>query len=104
MDRKAKRKQYNLPPSDRSAADVLGPWVETEGPDTGLVQRCRRNWTVPAKELSNGMLATFIRQDIAPTIMIPEARKRIAAGFHDDSELFDDELAQVVSRATRSAD
>jgi hypothetical protein len=79
---------------------VEGPWAETDF-DSGLVQRCRLNWSVPAKELSNGVLAMFIRQRIASTVMVPEAEGRIAAGFHDDTELYDDELAQAVADAKR---
>jgi hypothetical protein len=54
-------------------------------------------------ELTNDLLATYLRQKIALSLVVPEARKRIAAGFVDDTELYDDELAEALKEATRPA-
>lgn len=80
----------------RSVADVDGPWVDP-GFESGLIARCRSNWSVPVNELSNRVLATFIRQRIALSLVLPEARYRIEAGFTDDTELYDGELAAAVA-------
>jgi hypothetical protein len=86
----------------RSAADVDGPWIDMPGPETGLVLRCKKHWTIPIVELSNEMLATFLRQRIALALVIPEARKRIDAGFEDGSELYDGELAKALERTSQT--
>jgi len=44
----------------QSAVDVEGAWVEAEF-ESSLIQRCGNNWTVPVANLSNYVLATFIR-------------------------------------------
>jgi hypothetical protein len=84
----------------RSAADAEGPWIDTPGPDTGLVLRFKKHWNVPIIELSNAMLATFLRQRIALALVIPEARKRIESGIEDGSKLYDGELAESLERAS----
>ena len=48
-------------------------------------------------ELTNEALATFLRQRIALQLVVPEALKRLEAGFDDDSELFEGELANALS-------
>jgi hypothetical protein len=87
----------------RSIADVEGPWVDPEF-ESGLIARCRQNWTIPVSQLSNQVLATFIRQEIGLPIVIPEAQRRVDAGFYDDSELYDGELAAALGqcRGTKS--
>jgi len=82
----------------RCVADFVGPWTQPDH-DSSLIARCRGNWSTPLGELSNYGLATFIRQRIAWDIALPEARRRIAAGFLDDTELCDDELFVAVSEA-----
>jgi hypothetical protein len=67
----------------RSVADVEGPWVDP-GFGSGLIERCKRYWSVPASELPNAVLAMFLRQRFALQIIIPEARKRLEAGIDDD--------------------
>ena len=83
----------------RAVEDVDGPWRETPGPDTGLVQRCRKYWAVPVEELPNQALATYLRQNIAVSLIAREARRRIDANYHDDSELYDEELANALRLA-----
>ena len=80
-------------------ADVEGPWVEPNF-ESGLIDRCRRGWNTPVTELTNELLATYLRQKIALSLVVPEARKRIAQKFTDDSELYDDELANALKSAT----
>jgi hypothetical protein len=85
----------------RSAADVEGPWVEP-GLESGLILRCKRDWRVPIPELTNEILATFLRQRIALALVVPEARRRLAAGLDDDSELYDGELASALNQVTEA--
>jgi hypothetical protein len=49
--------------------------------------------------VSNHVLATFIRQRLALGLVVPEARRRIAAGFVDGTELYADELSVAASEA-----
>jgi hypothetical protein len=86
----------------RCVADIVGPWRQPDF-ESSLIARCRENWLIPAGELSNYVLATFIRQRIAWDITLPEARRRIATGFLDDTELCDDELFVAVSEALMSS-
>jgi len=83
------------PPDEKSAADILGLWVDPDF-ESGLIERCRQYWTTPIVQLPNQMLATFLRQGIAVAFVAPEARRRIESGVHDDSELYDDELANAL--------
>jgi hypothetical protein len=82
----------------RCIADIVGPWIEPDF-ESSLIIRCRDNWLTPLGEMSNYTLATFIRQQLAWEITVPEARRRIAVGFLDDTELYDDELFIAVSEA-----
>jgi len=82
----------------RCIADVVGPWAEPDF-ESSLIARCRDNWLVPLGQMSNYALAMFIRQGFAWEITLPEARRRIAIGFIDDTELYDDELFVAVSEA-----
>jgi len=84
--------------TSRSVADIVGPWEETDW-DSGLVARCRQSWNTPVAELSNEMLATFLRQDIAVEEVLREATKRIATGFYDDTEIYQGELAAAAQEA-----
>lgn len=82
----------------KSVADIVGPWVD---PDfvTNLIERCRDAWNVPIGDLSNEMLATFLRQDIATDLIIEGAARRLEAGFDDDSEMYEGELVENVQEA-----
>ncbi|MCS4309662.1 hypothetical protein M2404_004039 [Rheinheimera pacifica] len=79
----------------RSIADIEGPWVE-QSFSSGLILRCKENWHVPVSELSNYALATFVRQRFGLIICIPEANRRIAIGYTDDTEMYDEELEHAV--------
>lgn len=81
-----------------SVADVQGPWVDP-GFESSLIARCCAHWSVPVSEVSNYMLATFIRQRIALGLVVPKAKRRIAAGIVDGTELYDEELSVAVSEA-----
>jgi hypothetical protein len=82
----------------RTVEDVEGPWDDADV-ESGLIDRCRRSWTVPVEQLSNAALAMFLRQRIAVPLIAPEARRRIRDGIHDDSEQDDDELADALKAA-----
>ena len=83
---------------NRSVADLEGPWVEPEL-NSSLISRCRSNWSIPVSEISNYVLATFIRQRKALLLVLPEAKRRLAAEFVDGTELYDEELHVAVSDA-----
>jgi hypothetical protein len=80
----------------RTVEDIEGAWVDS-GWASGLIERCRENWAVPVMQLSNQMLATFIRQKIALSLVVPEAKRRIAEKIDDGSEFFDGELAKAIA-------
>ena len=83
-----------------TVADVEGPWLEPNFV-SDLIQRCKLHWNTPVSELTNELLATFLRQEIALSLLIPEAKKRVAANFIDDSELYEEELAVALSTAEK---
>ena len=82
----------------RSIADIEGPWADPDF-ESGLINRCRRNWNTPVSELSNKVLATFLRQRFGLEIAIPDAHRRITSGYDDDSELYEGELAAALRDA-----
>ena len=84
--------------TSRNVADVVGPWID---PDfvSGLIERLRRSWNVPISELSDEMLASFLRQEIATAFILPEARNRLEAVISDNSELYDGELRAAYQAA-----
>lgn len=47
--------------------------------------------------ISNYVLATFICQRIALSIVVPEAQRRIVAGIEDGTEILDDERLIAIS-------
>jgi hypothetical protein len=79
----------------RTVADVVGPWLEPDF-NSSLIERCRNNWSTPVGELTNYVLATFIRQKIALSLVVPEAQRRIASGYTDETEILDDELTIAI--------
>jgi hypothetical protein len=60
------------------------------------------SWSTPINDLSNEMLATFLRQKIATEDVLDVASRRLEAGFDDGSELYDGELANAVADCRRS--
>jgi hypothetical protein len=79
-----------------SLADIEGAWVEPQFASS-LIQRCRDNWAVPVSNLSNYVLATFIRQRIGLRLVVPEAKRRLESDFLDGSEMYDEELSDAIS-------
>jgi hypothetical protein len=87
-------------PSDHvSIADLLGPWVPQEY-DSGLIERCRKAWDKPLRELSREELATFLRQRIAVEHLLPIAKLRISEGMDDDTEMYEGELKEAILSAS----
>jgi hypothetical protein len=82
----------------RSVSDIVGEWVDSNW-ESSLIVRCRKSWTVPISELSNEMLATFLRQQIATNEILSEAQRRLVVKFVDESEIYDGELAAAVREA-----
>lgn len=82
-----------------TVADVEGPWVEPRF-RSGLIARCKRGWNTPVVELTDELLATYLRQKIGLSLVIPEARRRLAERRADDTELYDQELAEALKSAT----
>jgi hypothetical protein len=91
-------------PTKQSAtiADVEGPWVDPNY-DSGLIQRCKQGWNTPIDQLTNELIATYLRQKIALSLVVPEATKRLAAKFTDGTELYDEELENALKSATGEA-
>jgi len=91
-------------PLSRSStvADVEGPWADPDF-DSGLIDRCRRGWNTPVAELTNELLATYLRQKIALSLVVPEAEKRIADNYVDDTEMYDEELVNALKSAKGEA-
>lgn len=85
-----------------TAADIHGPWTDP-GWESGLTARLRELWHVPIADLPDAGLALFLRQQVAVGPALAEARRRLAAGVPDGSELYDGELAAAVEQADRSA-
>jgi len=74
---------------------LKGPGVDP-GFESGLINRVRRSWDKPMKELTNEELATFLRQKIAVDHILPIAKERIETNYDDDSELYEGELLAAV--------
>ncbi|MBX3414233.1 MAG: hypothetical protein KF708_16215 [Pirellulales bacterium] len=91
--------QYQ-PPTQKSVADIAGPWVDPDF-ESGLIQRCRRYWSTPIGELPNQMLATYLRQSIAVGPVAEEARRRLEHQLDDQTELYDGELRAALDNAER---
>lgn len=81
---------------ERSVADVAGPWGDSTS-ESSLLQRCRDNWTTPVSELSNHVLATFVRQAVALELVVPEAQRRVEMNYLDGTELYDEEQAAALA-------
>jgi hypothetical protein len=86
--------------TQKSVGDIVGPWIDPDF-NSGLIERCRRSWNTPISDLSNEMLATFLRQRIATEVIAREAQRRLDAGYDDDSELYEGELAVAVQEASK---
>jgi hypothetical protein len=79
-----------------SVSYFVGKWVDSDF-DSGLIQRCKEAWDKPISELTNEELATFLRQNIAVSQILPEAVKRLEINYDDDSEFYDGELKRIVA-------
>lgn len=89
-----------MPPKQpATVADIEGPWIDPNL-DSGLIQRCKRGWNTPISELTNELLATYLRQKLALSVVVPEARRRVAGKFCDGTELYDEELENALNGAT----
>jgi hypothetical protein len=85
-----------------SIADILGQWVEPAW-NSSLIERCRNAWNKPLRELTNGELATLLRQRLAVEHILPVASKRMLDGFDDETELYDGELESAIEYARQAA-
>jgi hypothetical protein len=81
-----------------TVADVEGPWVDSHF-ESGLIERCKQGWNTPVAQLTNQLLATYLRQKIGLSLVVPEARQRLAEGISDGTELYDEELASAMNSA-----
>ena len=81
-----------------SIKDIEGEWVDPDF-NSSLIERCRENWSKPINELSNYVLATFLRQKLGLSITISEAKKRIEVNYIDGTELYDEELENALEIA-----
>lgn len=81
-------------------AEILGPWRQTDF-KSGLIERCRKAWDKPLDVLSNLELATLLQQDLAVDHVIPVARKRLQDAVNDNSEMFENQLAEALADAEK---
>ena len=84
-----------------SVKDVEGEWEDSDF-DSGLIQRCKNAWDKPLPDLTNEEMATFLRQKIAVTHILPLAEQRIRDSVDDDTEMFEGELKEVVDRLRKN--
>jgi hypothetical protein len=84
---------------DISVANVLGPWVEPDW-DSGLIDRCRRAWSKPLRDLSREELATLLRQRIALEQVLPVAKQRLRDRMDDGTEIYEGELEDAIEYAS----
>jgi hypothetical protein len=84
-----------------SIADILGPWIEPDW-DSGLIDRLREAWNKPLQDLSREELATLLRQRYAVEKILPVARKKLADGIDDETEIFDGELHEAIEDASKA--
>lgn len=82
---------------DLSIKDIKGPWVG-DAP-TGLLQRCKADWSTSFSNLEDIMIVTYLNQKIALYHMILEAEYRLENEERDDSELFDGQLNEAYKNA-----
>jgi len=82
----------------KSVADIQGPWTDP-GFESSLLDRCKQHWSIPVNELPDVMVATYLDQKIATSLMISEARRRIESGKLDDTEFFDGQLREALEKA-----
>ena len=82
---------------DLSVKDIEGS--SKGSAETGLLQRCKESWETPLSQLSDLMVTTYLNQKIALAHMIQEAEHRLATTARDDTELFDDQLAEALQKA-----
>ncbi len=80
----------------RKVSDIEGPWVQPDF-ESSLIKRCRENWDKPINNISNEVLATFLRQGFALELIVPEANRRIKANFIDGTELYEEELINAIN-------
>jgi hypothetical protein len=81
-------------------AKILGPWQQPAF-ESGLIARCRDAWDKPLDALTNLELATCLKQDLAVAHVVPVAKKRLQDAVDDDSEMFEDQLAEAVADAEK---
>jgi len=84
-----------------SIADLLGPWVEPDW-DSGLIERCRKAWSKPLRDLTNQELSTLLRQRIAVEQLLPVASQRVLECIDDDTEIYDGELENAIEYARKA--
>ncbi|MEM7359881.1 MAG: hypothetical protein AAF431_12345 [Pseudomonadota bacterium] len=81
---------------DLKLSEIEGAWKGECS--TSLIKRCREFWDTPISELSDQMVATYLKQRIGKAFMIDEAKRRLANEKRDDSELYDGELKEAYER------
>ena len=84
-----------------SVADILGPWVDPQW-DSGLIDRCRKAWSKPLRDLNNEELSTFLRQRVAVEYVLPIATRRLQDRIDDETEMYDGELAAAIEFASKT--
>jgi len=81
----------------KSLEQLEGVWPEPESP-TGLVLRCHAARKKPVDKLSDLELATLLNQDIGVRHILSEAIRRLDQGRPDNTEYFDGQLREAVTK------
>lgn len=84
-----------------TAMDIHGPWVDS-GFDSSLIERCRKSWKIPIHQLSDEVIATFIRNNIALKYALEEGKRRVSNNLYDDSLSYEDELIDYIKSAQQA--
>ena len=87
----------------QSLEQIEGVWPEPEF-RSGLVLRCHEARKKPIDALSDLELATLLNQDIGVLHILPEAVRRLSCNQSDDTEYFQGQLREAVSRKTQPKD
>lgn len=75
-------------PDSVTLAQLLGPWQDS-GFESNLITRCRNAWNKPLEHLTDMELTTCLDQNLAVQAVLAIARRRLAQGIKDGTELYD---------------
>ena len=84
-----------------SVADILGPWADPDW-ESGLIDRCRKAWNKPLRDLQQCGIEHVLRQRVAVEYLLPIATKRVQHKVDDETEIYDGELEAAIAFASKT--